>query len=195
MTSNRSCPVIPMPRTISKAHRDEALRLLDRSGSILDLAREVSRLMRKAGISGVVIGGIAVVLHGHVRATTDIDVLLDQPLQAMADMLIAAGFQYDKNRREFTRGEVPIHLVTREQVARLPRRTLEIDGITTVSLTDLIDMKLTSGSKNILRAQDLADVIGLIRRNGLKGEFARRLDRSVRPDFRKLVKAIEAEGH
>ncbi|MGO9921426.1 MAG: DUF6036 family nucleotidyltransferase [Isosphaeraceae bacterium] len=184
-----------MPRTISPAHRDEALRLLDRAGSILDIAREVSRLMRQAEIPGVIIGGIAVVLHGHLRATEDIDVFLDQPLEPMADMLVEAGFQYDKKRREFVRGEVPVHLVTREQVANPPRHAIEIDGITTVSLPDLIEMKLKSGSENILRAQDLADVIGLIRKNRLTGEFARHLTKALRPVYRKLVKAIETEGH
>jgi hypothetical protein len=182
-----------MPRTVSRAHREEALRLLDQRGLILDLARELSRLMRQAGIPGVVIGGIAVVLHGHVRSTKDIDVFLDQPLEPMADMLIAAGFQSDKKRREFVRGEVPVHLVTREQVAKPPKHSVEIEGITTVSLPDLIEMKLTSGSENILRAQDLADVIGLIRRNGLTGEFARLLDVTVRSVYGKLVEAIESE--
>jgi Nucleotidyltransferase of unknown function (DUF6036) len=187
--------VAQTPRTVSAAHRDEALRLLDRSGSILDLARELSRLMRQAEIPGVVIGGIAVVLHGYVRATRGIDVLLDQPLQSMTDMLIAAGFQYDAKRREFVRGDLPVHLVTRNQVAKPPMRVVEIEGISTASLHDLIEMKLLSGSKHMLRTQDLADVIGLIRQNALTGEFARRLDKSVRPVYRKLVKAIETEGH
>jgi len=110
-------------------------------------------------------------------------------------MLAAAGFHYNEKRREFVRGAVPVHLVTREQVAKPPRQAVEIEGITTVSLPDLIEMKLKSGSENILRAQDLADVIGLIRQNGLTGEFARQLDKSVRPIYRKLVKAIETEGH
>jgi hypothetical protein len=180
-------------QTISRTHRDEALRLLEQRGSILELARELSQLMRNGGVAGVVVGGIAVVLHGHVRATKDIDVFLDEPLETMADILIGAGFQYNEQRREFARGEVPIHLVTRQQVERPPRRTVEIEGITTVSLPDLIEMKLRSGTENILRAQDLADVIGLIRHNSLTVEFARRLDKSVRPDYLRLVRAIDAE--
>jgi len=57
-----------------------------------------------------------------------------------------------------------------------------------------ISRPLPSGTKNILRAQDVADVIGLIRQNGLTGESARQLYKSVRSDYRKLVKAIETEG-
>jgi hypothetical protein len=174
--------------------RNEALTLLDRRGAILDLARELTTLMRREGIPGIVIGGIAVVLHGYLRTTKDIDIFLDQPLETFADRLIAAGFQFDEQRSEFVREMVPVHLVTRDQVTRPPRRTVEIDGIITVSLADLIDMKLESGSKNILRAQDMADVIGLIRHNGLGGEFARHLEKSLRPVYRKLVKAIKKEG-
>jgi len=56
--------------------RDEVLLILDKRGTVLDIAREVSLLMHTAGIPGVVIGGIAVVLHGHVRTTKDVDILL-----------------------------------------------------------------------------------------------------------------------
>ncbi len=174
--------------------RDEALSLLDRRGSILDLAREISQLMRRESIAGAVIGGIAVILHGHLRVTKDVDVLLDQPLQAIADLLIAEGFAYDQARREFSRDGIALHLVTLEQVGKAPRETIEIEGVTTVSLADLVEMKLASGMRNLLRAQDLADVIGLIRHNGLTSEFSKHLDKSLRPTFRKLVKAIQQEG-
>jgi hypothetical protein len=171
------------------------MRLLDRSGSvILDFARKIIGLTRQAGIPGAVIGGVAVGLHAHVRTTVDVDVFVDQPLPALADLLTAAGSQYDPSRREFVRDEVPVRLVTREQVATPPRQTVEFDGITTVSLADLVEMELGSGSNIILRTQDLADLMGLIRKNGLTGEFARQLDRSVRPDYWNLATAIEREG-
>jgi hypothetical protein len=169
------------------------LKLLDRRGVILELAREITALMMRAGIPGVVIGGIAVVLHGHVRTTRDIDIFLDQPTETIADVLIGAGFHFDARRREFVREGVPVHLVTRDQIKRPPKKTTEIEGIRTVSLADLIEMKLASGTANLLRAQDLADVVGLIRQNRLAGEFARHLDKSLRPAYRKLVKAIQKE--
>jgi Nucleotidyltransferase of unknown function (DUF6036) len=182
-----------MSRTISPRLRDEALSLLDRRGSILELARELSLVMRRESIQGVVIGGIAVVLHGHVRSTTDIDIFADQPLKEISRVLIAEGFQYDEGRREFVRDGVPVHLVTRDQVARAPKKSIEIEGITTVSLADLIEMKLESGSKNVLRAQDLADVIGLIRQNGLTEAFAHFLDQSLRSEFCKLTNEIRED--
>jgi hypothetical protein len=166
---------------------------LDNRSSILDIAHELSRLMRQHGVQGVVVGGVAVVLHGHVRTTKDIDVFLNEPLHRLADVLTANGFAFDAGRKEFVREGVAVHLVTIEQLKRPPRKTIEIEGITTVSLEDLIEIKLRSGSSNVLRAQDLADAIGLIRHHRLTGEFARHLDKALRPTFRKLIKELRRE--
>ena len=174
--------------------RNEALSLMEGRGSILDTAREVTALLRASGVSAAVIGGIAVVLHGHWRSTRDIDLLAGSPLEAIAGVLEAHGFRHDPARREFVRDGIPVHLVSPEQAGALVGDMVEIEGIVTVSLPDLIAMKLRSGSANLLRAQDLADVIGLIRRCRLTGEFARNLDRALRPTFRKLARAIEREG-
>ncbi len=173
--------------------RDEALLILEKRGTVLDTAREISRLMRNAGIPGVVIGGVAVVLHGHVRTTKGVDVFVDPPLQPLANLLTRNGFAFDKMAKAFIKHGVQVQLVLPEHVKLPLRGTLEIDGITTVTLVDLIGMKLQSGSTNILRAQDLADVIGLIRRHQLSGEFARHLDKTLRPPFRKLVRLIQRE--
>jgi hypothetical protein len=43
------------------------------------------------------------------------------------------------------------------------------------------------------RAIDIADVIGLIRANKLTGQFAAKLQKSLRAEFRKLVKAVQRE--
>jgi hypothetical protein len=174
--------------------RDEALLILDNRGAVLDIAREVSRLMRAAGIRGTVIGGVAVVLHGHVRTTRDVDIFIPPPLEPLADLLTASGFTFDRAGRAFVRQGLPVHLVLPEQVGPPPKEIVEIEGVTTVSLADLIGMKLRSGGADPLRAQDLADVIGLIRHHRLTGGFARHLDRDLRPAFRRLVRLIQREG-
>ena len=172
---------------------DEALLILDKRGAVLDLAREVSRLMRNAGLPGVVIGGIAVVLHGHLRTTKDVDIFVNPPLKPLADLLTKNGFSFDRAERAFVKHGVPVHIVSPEQVGSVPKERVEIEGVTTVTLPDLIAMKLRSGSSNLLRAQDLADVIGLIRHHRLTGEFARHLDKTLRAPFRKLVRLIQRE--
>ena len=80
-----------MSAAVSTRLRAEALGLLNKRSAILDLAREVSRLMRGAGIPGAVIGGVAVVLHGHVRTTMDIDIFTNGPLEPLAELLLARG--------------------------------------------------------------------------------------------------------
>jgi hypothetical protein len=104
------------------------------------------------------------------------------------------GFVLDRERGEFLREGIPVHLVTAEQSGVAEPMVVELEGISTVSLSDLIAMKLRSGSEKLLRAQDLADVIGLIRRHGLGTSYASRLPKDLRPAFRKLVKAIRDEG-
>ncbi len=185
---------MPPPRIPTRELREEALKLLEGRGAFLDLARELTELMRRENIPGVIIGGIAVYLHGYTRATEDIDIFIDQTSKNLNDLLIAAGFHFDEQRRKFVRYGVPVQFVTRDLVDKPPRRTVEIDGILTISLADLIGMKLESGSTNLRRTRDLSDVIELIHRHGLQSDFARHLDKSLRPTFRALIKALRQEG-
>lgn len=170
------------------ALRDEALKLLDGRGAILDAAREISAALRGAGVEGAIVGGVAVVLHGHVRTTIDVDVYSPEPAERLIGVLESLGFALDRGRKEFVR------IVRPEQVGTPPGERVEIDGVTTVSLADLIAMKLRSGLAKLTRAQDLADVIGLIRRRDLAGGFASQLPEDLRPEFRKLVRAIRDES-
>ncbi len=175
---------------IRHSTRDEGLRILQGEGAILEIAREVSALMRAAGIDGAIVGGVAVVLHGHVRTTIDVDVYVPEPLESFSTVLQENGFEFDADRREFVKRGVAVHLVKLEQIKHPPKKLEEIEQITTVSLADLINMKLRSGSSNVLRAQDLADVIGLIRHHKLSAEFVPRIDKNLRVEYRRLVKAV-----
>lgn len=173
--------------------RDEALRMLQREGAILDTAREVTRILREAGRPGVVIGGVAVLLHGHVRTTVDVDVLVDPPLEIIADLLVAHGFEHEARSREFLWHGVPVHLVRPDQTGVAPTGGKEVEGILIADLAPLIEMKLRSGTKHLVRLQDLADVVGLIRARGLTSAFASQIAKELRPEFRKLVRAVRAD--
>jgi hypothetical protein len=174
--------------------RDEALLMLGGKGAILDVARRVSRVLESYNSQGAVIGGVAVVLHGHVRTTTDVDVFVPEPLQGFAEELRAAGFTFNPKHREFSHSGVPVHLVSPQQAPLAPTEIIDIDEVRTVSLADLINMKLHTGTRNVLRAQDLADVIGLIRHHQLGSEFARHIDKPLRNEFRKLARAVKKES-
>ncbi len=178
---------------MERSLRDEALLILDKRGAILDIARDLSRVMREEHFEGAVIGGVAVVLHGYVRTTVDVDLWMAGPLGGVADALAEHGYGFDAQRREFIKSGVPVHLVTSEQIKRPPRSRVDVEGITTIDLASLIDMKLRSGLSDPLRAQDLADVIGLIRCNRLSPAFASQLEAAVRPEFRKLARSIARE--
>lgn len=173
--------------------RDEALMTLHGGGVILEVAREISRIIRAADLDAAIIGGVAVVLHGHVRTTLDVDVYVDDA-DAFAEQLALAGFEFNKRRKEFVREGVPVHLVTSVQAKGGPRRRVVIDDVLTVSLPDLIAMKLRSGLDDLLRARDLADVIDLIRVRRLTTAFAAKLDKSLRADFRQLAQAVGRES-
>jgi len=173
--------------------REQALLLVDGRGELLDAAREISRAMIAAGLEVAVIGGIAVVLHGHARATKDIDVFVRGPLEPVAQSLAEIGFLHDPARREFVRADMPVRLVDARRLGVHPGPAVEIEGVTTVSFVDLMAMKLRSGTESLLRAQDLADVIGLARRHGLGGAFAAKLPKDVRPAFRRIIRALASE--
>lgn len=170
--------------------RDEALLILEGRGAILEVARDVTQVLRDADLDGAVIGGVAVVLHGYVRTTADVDVFVSGPPADLAASLKAAGFSYSPTRREFKKQTVPVHLVTTDQIRKPPQSYVEIDGIRIVSLPDLIAMKLSLGTRDPLRAIDLADVIGLIRCRRLTPAYAAKLPAALRSDFRKLARAI-----
>lgn len=173
--------------------RDEALLILQGRGAILDVAREVTVLMRGAGIDGAIIGGVAVVLHGYVRTTQDINVYVGQSRHDFARILKSNDFEFDSKKREFLRDGVPIRLVTVEQTGIVLGRPALREEIRVANLHDLISMKLRSGTANLTRANDIADVIGLIRANHLTSSFAAKLDLRVRGNFRVLARAVAKE--
>ena len=60
-----------------------------------------------------------------------------------------------------------------------------------MSLADLINIKLRTGTSQPLRFRDLDDVVALIEANGLTGSFVPRIRKELRPEFRKLLRALE----
>jgi len=161
-----------------------AMSLFSDDPELLKLARRVS-----AATGAPIVGGIAVFLHGYRRTTEDIDVFAgDAP--EVADALERLGARWDDSQREFVLEGVPIHLVTAADTGGPPRETIEIDEVRVVGLADLIRFKLRSGLRRPERAQDVADVIALIRTARLDKRFAARLPAPLRAGFKKLVDAV-----
>ena len=65
-----------------------------------------------------------------------------------------------------------------------------IDGVKTVDLPTLIELKLASGMSALLRLRDLADVQDLIRIKSLDAAMAEQLDPSVCEKYLELYEAV-----
>jgi hypothetical protein len=136
-----------------------------------------------------VIGGVAVILHGGGRSTTDVDILSDD-LWTTHTQLEEAGILWDSKRREHVADGIPVHLVPTSmlgQAGENVRKVSTIKGVKVVSLADLIRIKLASGLTNAARAKDLAHVVDLIQRVPLDKSFASKLPQHLRAPFKKLV--------
>jgi hypothetical protein len=64
-------------------------------------------------------------------------------------------------------------------------------AIRLVDLRSLVELKLASGQSAAHRIQDLADVVALIRANGLAQDFASQLDASVHDKYFELWRAAQ----
>ncbi|HEX6095757.1 MAG TPA: hypothetical protein VF432_05475 [Thermoanaerobaculia bacterium] len=147
---------------------------------MLDLEEElrcVLGVLDEAAIPYALCGGLAVAVHGHPRATIDIDLLVREDGVARAtDLAGTLGFTFKAGPMTFHDGAVPIHRVTKidadgdtlmldmlvvtaqtEQVW-LTREVREWSGrpISVVSREGLIALKRLRSS-----AQDLADIAAL----------------------------------
>lgn len=150
---------------------------------------EVARRLREP-VDAPVLGGIAVILHGYARTTTDLD--LYTPDRKLTDVqLRAAGARWDADRREHILDDVRIHTVTPDDAKHVVERTSIIDGVRVVSLKDLIAIKLFCGLENVGRSKDIADVEELIRRVPLDKRFAGKLPAELHAPFKRLVDAVQ----
>jgi hypothetical protein len=142
-------------------------------------------------IDAPVLGGIAVILHGHPRTTIDLD--LYTPDRVLTDeQLRAAGAKWVVSQREHIYNDVRIHTVTPEDAGHTVQRVSVIDGVRVVSLRDLIAIKLRTGLQHVHRGKDIVDVQELIARVPLDKTFAPKLPKDLRADFKRLVDVVRS---
>jgi len=162
--------------------------------------------LEKAGIDYAVIGAVALNLHGYKRFTEDIALLVTKDgLEIFRQQLVGLGYRpnFEGAKKQFrtsetnvrvefvTTGEYPGDGKPKAVVFPAPTdNTEEIEGVRTITLKKLIELKLASGISAPDRLKDLADVQELIRLRGLGAEFSRELDPSVRAKYLELHQAI-----
>ena len=155
-----------------------------------------------------VIGAVALNQHGYQRFTTDIDLLMTpEGLETFRKELVGRGYRpafngATKKFRETTQN-VPIEIITsgeypgdgKPKSVRFHdpvEHCVVIDGIKTVDLARLIELKLASGMTGLARLKDLADVQELIRVRQLEAVFAEQLDPFVADKYRELHAEVAA---
>jgi hypothetical protein len=149
------------------------------------IAAQVCEALNRSGVKYLVIGGVACALHGYVRATTDVDILIERTVANAARVLEALSTVGYGFAREWTAEEIlkrPITVigddpavdvftvawkVKYEQAAKRSS-VVEVDGvpIPLIAIADLIETKRTG------RALDAADIEALEQIARLRGSGA-----------------------
>ncbi|HUP46526.1 MAG TPA: nucleotidyltransferase family protein [Thermoanaerobaculia bacterium] len=189
----------------------EASRFFMKTDDVHDALARVTRRLAEEGIDYALIGGMALVAHGFVRFTSDVDILITpEGLRAIHERLVGRGYvplfpgarkalrdTVNGTKVEFiTAGEYPGD--GKPKPVRFPdpaEASLDMQGTRVITLEKLIELKLASGLSNRDRLRDLADVQDLIRALELPLDLAERLDPSVRDTYVEYWHAIQnAQG-
>ena len=171
-----------------------------------DALKRLATDLDNNGIDYAVIGAVALNQHGYHRFTEDIDLLLtSEGLEKFKASLVGLGYlpAFPEARKKFrtTADNIPIEIITTGEFPGdgLPKPVLfpepsessvEIDGIRTLTLEKLVELKLTSGMTAADRLKDLADVQELIKLKGLDADFAKQLNEYVRPKYLELYESV-----
>lgn len=185
---------------------DESWKFFMGHGFLRDALNRLVSDLEQNRIDYSVIGALALNLHGYTRATVDIDLLLTKEgLAAFHQKLVGSGYRptFEGAQKSFrtTQENLTIEIITTGEYPGdgLPKSvqfpdpkdvTIEIEGIKTLSLEKLVELKLASGISAPHRLKDLADVQELIKVKNLGADFAGELDPSVRDKFNELSQAV-----
>lgn len=185
---------------------EEGLAFFMGTGVLSNTLRRVASDLERLGINYNVIGAVALNQHGYRRFTEDIDLLLTKEgLEDFRNKLVGVGYRpsFEGARKRFrtapenvtveiiTTGEYPGDGLPKPVVFPDPEDDyVRIDGIKTISLEKLVELKLASGMTAPDRLKDLADVQELIKVKALEASFAENLDASVRDKFLELHRAV-----
>lgn len=188
----------------------EALRFFNGKGMLNDALGRLAADLDGKNIKYAVIGAVALNQHGYQRLTVDIDILLSADgLERFQNELVGLGYRpaFEGARKKFriSRENIPLEVITageypgdgKPKPVVFPEPDEEyviIDGIRTLTLEKLIELKLASGISAPHRLKDLADVQELIKLKKLDESFAEKLDESVRAKYIELAEAVILAG-
>ena len=187
---------------------DEGLRFFRGEGLMNQTLKQLAADLDSRGIDYAVIGAIPLNQHGYQRFTSDINILLTPAgLERFRAELVGRGYRpaSEGARKKFrAMGEnVLLEIIVtgeypgdgKPKAIRFPDPALvsvTINGVKTLNLEKLVELKLASGLSATHRLRDLADVQDLIRILGLDADFAQKIDGSVRAAYRDLWDGVQA---
>jgi len=172
----------------------------EKTGEVYESLRRIARRLDDLKIPYVVVGGMAVTLHGYNRFTEDVDLLVNREgLTLLHEKLEGLGyvppFTGSKHLRDVENGVKIEFLVTgdypgdgKPKPISFPEPsqvTVVIDGIRCIALHKLVELKLASGSMPG-RRKDLGDVQEIIRNLSLPLDFKNQIHLTVRDMFQEL---------
>ncbi len=185
---------------------DEGLAFFAGKGLMHSALRRLAADLDRHGIDYCLIGAVALNQHGYKRFTVDIDLLVSpEGLERFRAELVGRGyrpaFEGATKRFRVVEENIPIDVITageypgdgRPKPVRFPspaESSVTIEGIRTLRLEKLIELKLASGITAPDRLRDLADVQEVIRALRLPPEFAEKLDPYVRAKFLDLHRGV-----
>jgi hypothetical protein len=184
----------------------EAVRFFNGTGMLNDALSRLVADLESRQIDYAIVGAIALNQHGYQRLTVDIDLLLSiEGHEKFRNELVGLGYRpaFEGSKKKFrtTEENIPVDIITAGEYPGdgLPKPVafpdptdvvVDIDGVKTITLEKLIELKLASGMTAPDRLKDLADVQEMIKIKRLDAAFAERLHPYVRDKFVELVGTI-----
>ncbi|HSB08398.1 MAG TPA: nucleotidyltransferase family protein [Blastocatellia bacterium] len=186
---------------------EDVLREIDeffmREGPIHETLRKLAARLAEEKIDYALVGGMALALHGFVRPTQDVDLLVTpEGLERFHERLVGRGYvvAFPGARKHFRDADtgVPVEVITsgefpgdgKPKPVVFPRPeevAVTVEPFRVANIEKLVELKLASGlSAEHRRLRDLADVQQLIEVLDLPLELAQRLDASVGGEYEKL---------
>jgi hypothetical protein len=180
---------------------DQGSRHFDKQNSVHRTLQKIATKLSELGIPYAVAGGMALFEHGYRRFTEDVDILVTRDgLRAIHKHLDGLGyvrpFERSKNLRDAELGVRIEFLIAgdfpgdgKPKPVAFPdpaAANVELDNISYLSLSRLIELKLASGMSSQHRLRDLADIQELIKTRSLPRDFADQLHPYVREKFSEL---------
>jgi Uncharacterised nucleotidyltransferase len=176
-------------------------------GKVYETLQRLAQKLPNEGIDYALIGGMALAMHGYVRLTQDVDLLMNEAgLAQFQKMLVGRGYiaAFPGARKMFldTITGVKVEIITtgefpgdgKPKSVQFPEPgaiSIELDGMKVTRLETLIELKLASGLTAPDRLKDLADVQELIRMLNLPEQLGLQIDSSVRDEYLRLWQTVQ----